>query len=224
MYAENRSLAGMVKWGALAPVLFLSLAISSVPAQAAAGDLYAGMNYGNLKTKDKGACSAAVSVFSSGYTCTGTDNRDNVAKLFGGYEFMENVAVELGYVSFGETTATVRNSASTVTANTKFKAKGFVFAFVGTLPVTKELGFIGRIGTYRWNVQSEATTSAGNSALAKDTKPGFALDNIGVGAKYSFSKTMDVRMEWERYIDVGSSHITGQTNIDTVTIGLMIKF
>lgn len=226
MYAENRSLTGMVRWSALAPALFLGLAVTSIPAQA--GDLYAGVNYGNLKMKDKGACGTAGVVLNSGYSCTSSDNSDNVAKLFGGYQLMENLGFELGYVSFSETTAsasgTAKGTATSVTAKTKFKSKGFVFGVVGTLPVTNEFGFIGRLGIHRWNVQSEATTSAGTSALAKDTKPGFAFDNIGVGAKYSFSKTMDVRMEWERYLDVGDDHITGQTNIDTVTLGLVFKF
>lgn len=227
MYAEKNSLAAMVKRNALSSFIFLSLA--SISNSAMAEGLYAGVNYGNFKTKDRGACAAATSVLNANFSCTGVaDDKDHVAKIFGGYGFMPHVAVELGYISFGDTTATasgtLKGTGTAATARTKLKSKGFVFAFVGTLPFTNEFSLIGRIGTYRWNVQSEATTSAGNSALAKDTKPGFALDNIGIGAEYNFSKTMGLRMEWERYLDVGSSHITGQTQIDSLTLGLIMKF
>ena len=219
MYAKKGSLAGIVRWWTLMSSLFLGLTAASGPVQADV--LYAGVNYGNTKMKDKSACGTAGLVLSPGYTCS-LDDKDNGWKLLGGFEFMENVAVELSYANFGKATASA--SGSGVTASSDLKAKGFTFAFVGTLPVTKEFGLIGRIGTYRWNVESSASTSSGTSISRKDTKPGFTFDNIGIGLKYSINKIMDVRMEWERFKDVGNTLLTGQSDIDFLSIGLVYKF
>lgn len=217
-------LENSVAWGVV-PALFLGLA-ASVPAQA--DGLYAGVSYGNSKMKDNGACGAMRNVLNAGYSCTSSDNTDNAWKLVGGYVFMENLAFELSYNNFGKTTTnasgTAKNTSTSVTASSDFKAKGLSLAAVGTLPVTKQFGIIGRIGILRWNVESSASTSSGGSVSAKDTKPGFTFDNIGVGFQYGINETMDVRVEWERFKDVGDAHITGQSDIDVLSLGLVYKF
>ena len=226
MYAENRSLTGMVRWGALASILFLGLAVTSAPAHA--GELYAGVGLGNAKMKDNRACGAARNLLNDGYSCTSTDNTNHGLKLVGGYQLMDILGFELSYLNFGGTTANAsgisKSTSTSATAKTEFEAKGFAFAAVGTLPVTKDFGVIGRVGIFRWNVQSTASIPGGSSTLAKDTKPGFTFDNIGIGFKYGISKTMDMRVEWERFKDVGDTHITGQGDIDLITLGLLFNF
>ena len=213
-------LENSVAWRVV-PVLLLGLA-AFAPAQA--GDLYAGVGFGNAKMVDNNTCGAARSLLGSGYTCTSTDNTNNGLKLVGGYQLMDVLGFELSYLNFGGTTANATSTSTSVTAKTTFDVEGFAFAGVGTLPVTKDFGLIGRVGISRWKVQSEASIPGGGSALARDTKPGFTIDNVGVGFKYGISKTMDMRVEWERFKDVGNTLITGSSDIDLITLGLLFKF
>lgn len=205
------------------PALLLGLA-ASVPVQA--GDLYAGVGLGQAKMQDNRACGAARNLLNAGYSCTSTDDTNRGLKLVGGYQLMDVLGFELSYLNFGGTNANASGTANATpaTAKTEFEAKGFAFAGVGTLSVTKEFAVIGRVGIFRWNVKSTASIPNGSSALANDTKPGFTIDNIGVGVKYGISKTMDMRVEWERFKDVGNTLITGSSDIDLVTLGLLYKF
>jgi OOP family OmpA-OmpF porin len=228
MYAMRNSLASMVKWGVVAPVLFSALAVTSAPAQATAGDLYAGANYGRAEMKDLGTCSTAALVLNRGYTCS-ADDKTNAWRLFGGYEVIDHLAVEFAYAQFARTDATAsgtaKGSATAVTATSNFKAKGPIISAVGLLPVTKDFGLLGRVGIFHWKVETTAATSNGSNVIsASDTKPGFEINNIGLGLMYSVSKIMDVRLEWDRYKDVGNTLGTGQADIDFVSLGLVYKF
>jgi hypothetical protein len=220
MRKKKRLFENSVAWGVV-PALLLGLA-ASVPVQA--GDLYAGVGFGNAKMKDNNTCGVASSLLGGGLACTSTDNTNNGLKLVGGYQLNDILGFELSYLKFGGTSANARSTSTSVTAATKFDADGFAFSGVGTLPVTKDFSIIGRVGIFRWKVQSEASIPGGGSTLARDTKPGFTIDNVGVGIKYGFSKTMDMRVEWERYKDVGNTLTTGSSDIDLISLGLLFKF
>lgn len=227
MYAKKYTPAGIFGWGILSSILFLGL--TAVPAPAHAEGLYAGVNYGTTKVKDGGPCSTMGLVLNSGYSCSG-DNKDNGWKLFAGYEAMEYLAFEISYLDFGKFTATGsgagKNTSTPATASSDFRAKGWIsFDVVGMLPVTKEFGLIGRVGINRWRVDNEASASDGSSiGRRKDTKPGFAFDSIGIGVKYGFTDNMDMRLEWERFKDVGDTLLEGSGDIDMLSLGLVYKF
>jgi hypothetical protein len=223
MRKKKRLFENSAAWGAV-PALLLGLA-ASVPAQA--GDLYAGVGVGQAKMTDTRACGVARNLLNDGYSCSSTDRTNNGLKLVAGYQLMDILGFELSYLNFGGTSAnasgTAKGTTTATTAKTEFEAKGFAFAAIGTLPVTKDFGVIGRVGIFRWNVESTASIPSGGTVTAKDTKPGFTFDNIGVGFKYAISKSMDMRVEWERFKDVGDTHITGQGDIDLITLGLLFN-
>jgi OOP family OmpA-OmpF porin len=227
MYAMKSSLASLVKWGVVAPVLFSALSVTSAPVLATAGDLYAGANYGKAELKDGGVCSTIDLALNKGHTCS-AGGKNNAWRLFGGYEVIDYLAVELSYAQFdrarGTASGTAKGTATSATATGSFKAKGPVFSVVGTLPVTQGFGLIGRIGIFHWKVETAAATSTGTTISRDDTKPGFEINNVGLGVKYSINKVMDVRVEWDRYKDVGNTLLTGQADIDFVSLGLLYKF
>src|SRR3989344_1638576 len=174
MYEKKCLLKNLVAW--VVPALFLGLAVP-VPVQA--GDLYAGVGFGSVKMNDNNTCGAAKNLLNPGYSCTSGDTTNNGLKLVGGYQLMDILGFELSYLNFGGTNA---NASGTVngapaTARTEFEAKGFAFAGVGTLSITKEFAVIGRVGIFRWNVKSTASIPGGSSASAvtNDTKTGFTL-------------------------------------------------
>lgn len=227
MYVKKYTPAGLLGWGILAPILFLGL--TAVPAPAQAEGLYAGVNFGTTKIKDGGPCSTMGLVLNSGYSCS-ADDKDKGWKVFAGYEVMKYLAVEMSYRDFGKFTAsgsgTGTNTSSAATATSEFRAKGWLsFDVLGLLPVTKEFGLFARVGTNRWRVDNTASASDGSTiGRIQDTKPGFGLDTIGLGVKYSFAESMDLRLEWERFKDIGNTVREGSADIDMLSLGLVYNF
>jgi opacity protein-like surface antigen len=47
---------------------------------------------------------------------------------------------------------------------------------------------------------------------------------FGLGFQYNFTKRLAARAELQRYSDVGNDHTTGKSDVDVLSIGLVIKF
>ena len=224
MYEISHSLTGKVRWKILTSTLLLGLALAPMMAHA---EWYGGVNFGQTTAKNSTFCSDLASVLDPGYTC-GVDEK-NGWRVYGGNQFMDNLAVELGYVDLGTFTTKVNGSASgtPVTSNTDFKAKGYNLALVGIYPVTKELSVIGRVGVFRWTAKVSGTASSGGVTVSNDakaTKAGNNPNNIGIGVNYNLTKSIGLRAEWERFIDVGEKDKTDITNVDLLSLGLVYTF
>jgi OOP family OmpA-OmpF porin len=208
-----------------AAVLILGLA--ATPSMALAEGWYGGLGFGNTKAKDDTTCSDLSGILDPGYSCS-TDDKDTGKKVFVGYQFNKNGAVEFGYVDLGKFTAsasgTVTPPGITVSASGDTKAKGFNVTLVGSLPVTNEFAVLGRIGLFRWDVDASASASGGGvSAGGSDSATGADL-TFGVGAQYDFSKTVGARVEWERFQDLGDQGTTGQSDVDLLSLSLVFRF
>ncbi len=230
MYVKKRSLACRVKWGTLVPTLFLVIACA--PALVQADQFYAGVNYGVTKLKKGTFCDprSVRNQFDAGSSCS-FDDKDNGARLYGGYQFMDYAAVEFGYLDLGKYTTKMKGNVSGVPSalNEDFTAKGFDLALVGILPVTKEFSVIGRLGIFRWNVDRSTSLVTGgpfntNIINDQDSKPGFYPNHIGIGLQYDVTKSVGVRVEWERFKDVGDTALSDSADIDLTSVGLVYKF
>ncbi len=228
MHEISHSLTGKVRWRIFAPTLLLGLALAPIMAHA---EWYGGVNFGQTKAKNSTFCSDLASVLDPGYSC-GIDEK-NGWRVYGGNQFMDNLAVEVGYVDLGTFTTKVNGNqagappGTTVTSNTDFKAKGYNLALVGILPVTKELSVIGRVGIFRWTAKVSGTASSGGVTVSNDakaTKAGNNPNNIGIGVNYNLTKSIGLRAEWERFTDVGEKDNTDITNVDMLSLGLVYTF
>jgi opacity protein-like surface antigen len=43
---------------------------------------------------------------------------------------------------------------------------------------------------------------------------------FGVGAEFSVTKHFAVRLGWDRYLDVGTADVAGDTDADVISLGL----
>jgi OOP family OmpA-OmpF porin len=184
----------------------LALAVVSTPALSQDGGWFIGAGGGI--TKFKGACSATA--FSGPGSC---DDNGTFLKVFGGYQFNAYFGFELGYADFGE-----MERISTGVGTNTFEAKGFESTLVVTVPFTPAFSIYGKYGLYRWDVDSASTGPAAFTAsnTGRDITFGF-------GAKYDLTKNVALRLEWQRYFDVGDA-ITGSFDVDASLIGIAIKF
>jgi OOP family OmpA-OmpF porin len=127
-------------------------------------------------------------------------------KLFAGWRFHRNLAVELSYFDFGKarTTGTV----SGAEAEGKMTTKAAGLSAVGMLPVSEELWVFARLGGLQ--TQTRSTLNGVDLASHGETEI-----HTGIGAMYQFSRRWAARLEYERSSDV---------KIDFISLGAQYRF
>ena len=174
---------------------------------------YAGASAGLSKARS--ACSFGA--LPAGSTVSGCDNTDMGWKVYGGYQFTPHWGVELGYFDFGKATASATVLGVPVTA--QGEATGWQLAATGTLPITPQFDLFAKLGIHNTDLDVRA------SALGVNVSAGGNSTDLawGLGAKWNFTRNVSMRIEYERFNDVGDS-TTGRTDIDMLSIGVMLRF
>lgn len=190
----------------LTGILLISLGLLSF--QSASGQegrfyLGAGGGYSDLGFDSGDITSAAAAAGVTG-TTTSVDDNDIGWKLFGGYQFTRNWGLEVFYADLGDGSASFTATAPFAgTLNISTDASGFGAAATGTYPINNQFGVHAKLGVFRWDVDAQAAAVvAGVTATASADDTGTDL-MFGVGASYNFNQNSSVRIEWERFNDVG---------------------
>lgn len=197
-------------------------ALASQYATASDSNWYGGINVGQSRSNIDDY-RIANELLGAGLTMTSIndDDRDIGYKLYGGYKFNRNFALEGGYFDLGK----FAFGATTVPAGTlngSIKLRGFNLDLVGILPITKKLSALGRVGV--------------NYAEAKDTFSGTGAVNVlnpnpskrdtnykyGLGVQYDFTESLGMRVEAERYRI--NDAVGNKGDIDLISIGLVYSF
>lgn len=145
------------KFAAAAALLIASSAAFAVQP----GSMYVGADVGKTKIDD----------FSE---------RDTSFGAFAGYNFNQNVAVELGY----------RRLADISDFGVNLKADQIALSVVGTMPLQNNFSVFGRLGYNRIDVEASA---AGYTAKDDTSKAVF-----GIGLGYAFTPAVSGRIEVQR--------------------------
>jgi OmpA-OmpF porin, OOP family len=130
---------------------------------------------------------------------SGSSNSGVSGKVFGGYEFTPNFALEAGAVKLGH----IDNDAGSV------RGHSYYLDAVGTLPLAANWSLLGRLGV----AQSKVETPLGDDR-------GTGL-KYGAGVQYDISKTIAVRGEWENY---RLAVFDGHPNVHEYTVGVKVNF
>jgi OmpA-OmpF porin, OOP family len=129
----------------------------------------------------------------------GGNGDDASAKLYGGYQFTPNFAVEGGYAALGKTRQ----------PNGEVRSQALFADAVGIVPITGNFSLLGRLGA----AEVKADTPNGDDH-------GFGVHG-GAGVQYAFTQNVAVRGEWERYhVDLFGD----KPDIDQYTVGLRVGF
>jgi len=159
----------------LAGLFVASLGSTSIAA-AGAGDAYAGFSLGNA-SPDSSFFDDAI-----GW------------KVFGGYQLNEVLAVEGGYISFGEMDGPIVPS-TFGNISTSVEPTGLEVAAVGNFPINSQFSLFGKVGLLAWDFKANASLpgiSASDSTTGTDVF-------FGLGAQYEISANLAVRGSWESY-------------------------
>ena len=126
------------------------------------------------------------------------DFNDTASRVFGGYQFTPNFAMEGGYQDLGSVTAS--GHAATVTA--------FDFSFVGSWEMGNRFALLGRVGAYR----------SSTSGIGTNLGPVF-----GLGLSYELTRSASFRLEWQRFYNLGTD-INPKHDIDVLSVGALYRF
>ncbi len=125
------------------------------------------------------------------------DDKDTGFKIFGGYRFNQNFALEGGYADFGKSTFSIPGFASGTAEATTI----FVQA-VGMIPINPTVSLLGKAGLHLWDAKENGQI-LGTPFSVSDDGTDLAF---GLGVQFNFSRQFALRLEWENY-DMDTSDI-----------------
>lgn len=202
-------------------------AISLVTAAAFAGDWYVAGSLGQSKVKDTGKSDIDAALVSVGVTglSSSLDDTDTAYKLQLGYKFTPNWAIEGGYVDLGQFEYNAAFTGPVAgSANAKIEATGWNIAGVGTLPINDQFSVFGKLGLIDAKVKGSVSATGGGATASGSASKTKAKANWGIGANYAFDKQWGIRAEWERFNKLGDEDTTGESNVDLLSLGVVLNF
>ena len=204
----------------------LAIAAVGMPSAMAADTVtgfYIGGNVGQSRAKiDTAATDAAV--LATGLVATSATTAretDTGFKLFAGYRFHPNFAVEGGYFNLGKfTTTTVTTGPALTIAGEIKNDNGFNLDLVGIAPFNDSFSGFARVGLQT----SKTTQSAAAGGVALSTNETKTSYKAGLGLQYDFTKNIGARLEWERYRVPNGDGTGAKADVDLFSLGLVVRF
>lgn len=183
---------------------------------------YGGANIGQSRAKIDNA-NITSNLLGSGFAANSisSDDRDTGYKLFAGYKYNRNFAVEAGYFDLGQFGFT----ATTVPAGTlngRIKLKGVNLDAVGILPINEKFSAFGRIGVSYAEAQDSFSGTGAVNALNSNPSKREANLKYGGGLQYDFTPSLGMRLEAERYRI--NDAVGSKGDVDLVSVGLVYRF
>ena len=167
-----------------------------------------------------------------------TDSDDNTFgyKLFGGYTFYENIAVEVSYIDMGEVDANSRASGTfydamdnSIVGDLFASAKANVDAFTLdaslNVPMTSVFALIVKAGVYAADTKLELDAGGDIPGVEDidysktDSSTGL---HYGIGVNFKVTDAIGLRAEWERLDSVEAND--GKSDVDLLSAAVIYNF
>jgi OOP family OmpA-OmpF porin len=157
------------------------------------------------------------------------DDSDTGFGLAGGYQLNDHFALEFAYVDLGSidyrATATATDGVNDADAEVGLStsADGPVLSALGILPIGERFSVFGRVGFSLLSAEGKLRVALdGDSQRASQSSQKSDL-MFGAGAEFSLARHFAIRLAWDRYLDVGTRDVTGDTDADLFTLGLRLS-
>lgn len=155
---------------------------------------------------------------------TSFDDKDLAYSLNGGYRFNKFFALEGSYIDFGRFDYRSRvSSPASDTVTGHYAADGWTLAGVGILPLEHGFSLYGKAGLIDSNVKLSAHSQEGNVSLQGDSHRDIN-PMLGLGVGYDLTRNVEGTLEWNRFINVGSTDGTARADLNLVAVGLHYNF
>ncbi len=169
-------------------------------------------NYFNGQLAGAGATGLSSSTDGSGYQW----------RLQGGYRFNQYLAVEAGYIDFGQ--ADYKASYAGGSARGKLKAGGADLVALASLPVNQDFSVFGKAGLVFAHVQSSLAAGAPAGLASDSSNSNVVRPLLGIGANYKLTEHLDLRADFDHVSGLGDSHKTGKMDSNMVSLGFAYGF
>ena len=134
------------------------------------------------------------------------DDSDTAYRVFGGFRFNRNLAIEGGYAPLGE----ISGSGITLESN------AWDLVGVGIWPFSPQFSVYGKLGFY--NAEAKLSGPISGKKTTTDL-------TYGLGAQFDFARNLGVRGEWQRYTGIEApGGLSGDSDIDVLSVGVLFKF
>jgi OOP family OmpA-OmpF porin len=154
------------------------------------------------------------------------DDSDTGFGLAGGYQLNDHFAFEFAYVDLGsigyQATGTVTDGVDTLPAEAVLgsSADGPVLSVLGILPIGERFSVYGRAGFTLMNAKGTAqVTIDGESSRASQSSQK-SDPMFGVGLEYELTRHFAIRLSWDRYLDVATENVVGDTDADFYSLSV----
>jgi OOP family OmpA-OmpF porin len=201
-------------------------ALAAIASPLAAADdpagVYVGANIGQSRATIDNA-RITSSLLGGGFSTTSItdDDRDTGFKIFGGYQFNRNFALEGGYFDLGKF-GFMANTVPAGTLSGSMRLRGVNLDLVGMLPITGKFSAFGRVGMNYAEARDSFTGTGFVNVLTPS--PGKRDTNLkyGLGVQYNFTPALGMRLEGERYRV--NDAVGNRGDIDLLSVGLVFTF
>jgi OOP family OmpA-OmpF porin len=155
-----------------------------------------------------GAGVGTTKVSDDAFDGSGIDDSDTGFKLFGGYDFNQNFAVEVSYLDLGE--ASISDAGDSLTVG----VTALTASAVGRLPVSDMFALYGKLGYASYDVKARFSVAGFGSGSGSDSDSDLIY---GVGGALSFGGNFEARLEYEALnVDGG--------DLNMISIGALYRF
>lgn len=158
------------------------------------------------------------------------DDSDGTYGVQVGYRWNSYIAAEIGYVNLGEGVyeAAISDPAivpSPIEFSARFRSTGPTLSVLGTLPAGERFDFHGRLGAYysdtRYRERLEDPDTGETASIEFD---GNSIDAFaGIGAAWNINASYTLRVEYQRFFDVGDEEETPEADIDLLMFGVLFR-
>jgi OmpA-OmpF porin, OOP family len=155
--------------------------------------------------------------------CAGTtacDDKDSSWKIFAGYQFNRNFALEFGYTDLGEVTASTPAIGFIPPASVAIESTVWELVAVGMLPLAERFSLYGKLGLYRADTDIEVNFVSLGSVTDSDSNTDLTF---GIGVRFDITPRLGVRLEWQRYSSVSAADFD-EGDVDVMSLGVAWRF
>jgi len=202
------------------PLALLALVSIAPGAKADNNNFYVLGSIGRSNISTDNTSIDALNVLRDGFMSSATTSTtsDTGYKAQLGYRF-GNFAIEGGYTSLGRSNFTSVTDLGIFNGDSRTKLINL--DAVGYVPLGGNFSLLGRLGVYNWETDSDVPLASGTTTDVTDR--GWDI-KFGAGLQYDFNDYFGLRAEFERYNGVGNNDTTGNSKVNLMSAGAVIKF
>ena len=217
----------------------LFLSAFATPAFAQLTPWYVGISAGASRTDSALVTNRESTVVNAAVLGSSFDAGDRAFRVAAGYSATPYLALELNYADLGESRLSTRivNQGLEGQVDIQRAITGLGIDLLGRLPLGSRAALFGRLGLVRTRLEATAVLSGNIVFTGSDpderSRGAYRTETVtrvGVGGEWALSPCLGLRLDWERWLDVGKPFAiggrgtTGEADTDFYSVGLTYRF